>query len=78
MSTKRIDCEQALRLILEYVDRELSDPQRAAMQAHLRTCKGCFSRMHFERRLKERICELRDEPVPWQLHRRIKDLIKSF
>lgn len=78
MSEQQIDCEQALRQILDYVDHELNEHERAAMQQHLRTCKSCFSRAEFERRLKEKLGALCDEEAPSQLDERIKDLLKNL
>jgi len=78
MTKEQINCEQALKQILDYIDRELGEHDRAAMAQHLHTCKSCFSRMEFERRLKEKVGALRDEEVPSQLGARIKGLLKSF
>ena len=78
MTKEQINCEQALKQILEYIDHELGEHEREAMQEHLHTCKSCFSRMEFERRLKEKVGALCDEEVPSQLGERIKGLLKSF
>lgn len=78
MTKEQINCEQALKQILEYIDSELGEHERAAMQEHLHTCKSCFSRMEFERRLKEKVGALCDEEVPSQLAGRIRNLLKSF
>jgi anti-sigma factor (TIGR02949 family) len=78
MTKEEINCEQALKQILDYIDHELGDHERAAMQQHLHTCKSCFSRMEFERRLKEKVGALCDEEVPSQLGARIKGLLKGF
>lgn len=78
MTKEQINCEQALKQILEYIDSELGEHERAAMQEHLHTCKSCFSRMEFERRLKEKVGALCDEEVPSQLGGRIRNLLKSF
>ena len=78
MTKQQIDCEQALRQIADFIDRELGESDRAAMQRHLHTCKSCFSRMEFERRLKEKVGALRDEEVRSQLGKRVKGLLKSF
>jgi anti-sigma factor (TIGR02949 family) len=76
--TKQIDCEQALRQVFEFVDRELESSDHEAMQRHLHTCKSCFSRVEFERLLKARVGELRDEDASPELGERIKGLLKSF
>lgn len=78
MTRREIDCEQALKRIFEYIDHELDDNERAAMQHHLHTCKSCFSRAEFERRLKNKIGELREEKAGAAVSARIKGLIRSF
>ena len=55
MTKHEIDCEQALKQIFEFIDHELVEGEREAMQHHLHTCKSCFSRFEFERRLKEKL-----------------------
>lgn len=78
MTEKEIKCEQALRQVLEYVDRELDEREHAAMQKHLHVCKSCYSRMEFERRLKRKVGELCDDEVPSRLGERIKGLLQGF
>jgi anti-sigma factor (TIGR02949 family) len=78
MTKEQIDCELALTQILEYVDHELGEHDHSLMEQHLRTCKSCFSRMEFERRLKSKVGELREDEVPSSLSERIKGLLKSF
>jgi anti-sigma factor (TIGR02949 family) len=78
MTKEEINCEQALKQILDYIDHELGEHERAAMTQHLHTCKSCFSRMEFERRLKEKVGALCEEEVPAQLGERIKGLLKGF
>jgi anti-sigma factor (TIGR02949 family) len=78
MMKEQIDCEQALRQVLEYVDHELGEHDHSLMEQHLRTCKSCFSRMEFERRLKEKMGMLRDDEVASPLSERVKGLLNSF
>ena len=78
MTRQEIECEQALRQILEYVDRELGEAEREAMHRHLQTCKSCFSRVEFERRLKGKLGALREETATPEMNERIKGLLKSF
>ena len=75
---QQIDCEQALEQILGYVDHELGESERTALEHHLHTCKSCFSRMDFERRLKEKVGALREEKVSSAISERIKGLLDSF
>ncbi len=48
--TKQIACEEALKNLLEYLDREIDTEQSQLMDRHLSTCRSCYSRMEFEKR----------------------------
>ena len=78
MTEKKIDCEQALKQILEYVDRELPGEDERAMQEHLHACKSCFSRMEFERLLKGKVRDLRDDEASKSMSERVKSLLKDY
>jgi anti-sigma factor (TIGR02949 family) len=78
MTQPKIDCEQALKQILTYLDRELGEGEREAMHRHLHTCKSCFSRMEFERLLKGKVAKLRDEEPTQSMQARIRALLKNF
>ena len=73
-----IGCEQALKRLFEFIDRELPDDERDSVERHLRTCRSCFSRMEFESRLKQRLSTLSSDAVPQKARDRIRDLIKGF
>jgi len=78
MTEREIDCEQALRQIFDYVDRALSETEHVAMHRHLQTCKSCFSRMEFERRLKGKLGALPEEKATPEMNERVKALLKGF
>jgi anti-sigma factor (TIGR02949 family) len=73
-----IDCEQALARIFEFIDHELKAHEREAMQHHLQTCKSCYSRVEFERRLMGKLKELRDTETSVTARGRIEKLLKSL
>jgi anti-sigma factor (TIGR02949 family) len=73
-----IGCEQALKRLLEFIDRELSEREHESVEHHLRTCRSCFSRMEFENRLKQRVSALSSDEVPQRARERIRNLIKGF
>ena len=76
---EQIDCEEAVRRLAEYLDRELSQASRAEMKVHLQRCRDCFSRAEFERRLKARIREnLHTDQVPQAFHERMKTLVEGL
>jgi anti-sigma factor (TIGR02949 family) len=76
--TTDIGCEQALKRLLEFIDRELPGSEHDRVEQHLRTCRSCFSRMEFERRLKEQLASLPDGDAPAAARERIRTLIKGF
>jgi anti-sigma factor (TIGR02949 family) len=73
-----IDCEQALLRIFELIDHELRGDEREAMEEHLQTCKSCFSRAEFERRLKAKLTGLRDNQANAGMRGRIERLLKAI
>ena len=73
-----IACEEALRRLAEYLDAELHGMSQREMEQHLERCRSCFSRVEFEKRLKASTAELRREPVPPELERRIRALVDTF
>jgi anti-sigma factor (TIGR02949 family) len=75
MSPPAIRCEDALRLLAEYLDQELADVYHVEVEQHLSTCRSCYSRAEFERRLKKELSRLRDAEVPDGLERRLRTII---
>lgn len=79
MSTTEIrNCEDALRVIAAHLDRELDPPTADQLELHLETCRSCFSRAEFERRLKASVADLGREPVTPELSERVQTLIRDF
>jgi anti-sigma factor (TIGR02949 family) len=76
--TKIIGCEEALRLLAEYLDGELEGAHRHEIDRHLERCRSCFSRAEFERRLKAQLGALRERPVQQRFEERIRALISRF
>jgi anti-sigma factor (TIGR02949 family) len=73
-----IGCEEALRLLAEFLDDELHADARASVDRHLTRCRSCFSRAEFERRLKDEIGRLRKEEVTPGFEARIRRLLEAF
>jgi anti-sigma factor RsiW len=71
-------CEEALRLLALYLDRELSTGSSRLVERHLERCRSCWSRAEFESRLRERLAELGREPVRPELAGRIQALVRNF
>jgi anti-sigma factor (TIGR02949 family) len=75
---REIDCEEALKRLLDYLDAELAGEPQREMEHHLERCRSCFSRLEFEKRLKAHTAALGQEPVDEELEQRIRALLDSF
>lgn len=71
-------CEDALRLLAAHIDRELDAPTSDQVARHLETCRSCYSRAEFEKRLKQDLAALGREPVRPELADRVQKLIRTF
>ena len=72
-----LTCEQALAQIFDFLDHELAEHERTALERHLHVCKSCFSRAEFERRLKQKLTGLREAATP-EARARLEKLIRSL
>jgi anti-sigma factor (TIGR02949 family) len=73
-----LSCEEVIDKLLEYLDRELDAAAQHEVERHLETCRGCFSRAEFERRLRARVAETGDVKAPESLRRRIRALVARY
>jgi anti-sigma factor RsiW len=48
-TTHLIDCEATVRLLWDFLDRQLDMPRRAELEAHLRECAECAEHFRFAR-----------------------------
>jgi len=72
------NCEDALRVLAAHIDGELEKAAHDQVERHLETCRSCYSRAEFERRLKDSLAALGQEPVRPELSARVQTLIKDF
>lgn len=78
MTNEIRSCEEALRLLAAHLDRELDAHTTRSMEHHLETCRSCYSRAEFEKRLKTSLAELGSEPVRPELEVRVRTMIRAF
>lgn len=71
-------CEQALHCLVSYLDNELDLSERERLEQHLKICRGCFSRLEFERLLKQRLAETKRTKPPAHLEARILGLLRRY
>jgi anti-sigma factor (TIGR02949 family) len=71
-------CEQVIQGVWEFLDREMTDESIKQVQVHLELCRSCFSRMEFERLLRDRMRNQTNHGCPEALKRRIRAIIETF
>lgn len=75
---RKLNCDEAIRLLFEYLDNELERHDHAAVEAHLHTCRACFSRMEFDKRLRGMVKGRESASAPDALRERIKKITGKF
>jgi anti-sigma factor (TIGR02949 family) len=78
MSKSKMTCEEVLKHLVAYLDRETDAHTEAEIQWHLKECRGCFSRAEFEGKLKAYLRGTGSSPMPERLRARIKEVIRKF
>jgi anti-sigma factor RsiW len=75
---RTIRCEEALRLLADYLDGELEHQEHRDVERHLHACRSCYSRAEFERGLKSQLSGLgRREPDP-AFAARLDAIVRGF
>ena len=77
-TVREIDCDEVMRQLFDFMDGEIEETADQEIHHHIDECRSCFSRVEFERVLKERVRGGKDEALPDSLHDRITSLMKNF
>ena len=75
---RKLECDEAIRMVLEYLDNELEGHDHDSLEAHIHKCRACYTRVEFEKRLKGKVKEIPDTDAPVNLKDRIKNLTDQF
>ena len=77
-NARDIECEEAIRMVLEYLDNELESHDHDALEAHIHKCRACYTRVEFEKRLKGMVSHKPEVKAPEALKSRIKKITDRF
>ena len=77
-TVREIDCDEVMRQLFDYLDGEAEETAEHEIHNHIDECRSCFSRVEFERVLKERVRDSREQELPESLRDRVTDLMKEF
>ncbi len=75
MSGFAIDpCEQCEELLQPFLDRVLTDAERAVAEEHLNMCSYCRKRYRFEEALRRFVRQAATEEMPQELKTKLAEL----
>jgi mycothiol system anti-sigma-R factor len=69
------DCNEALRTLYYFLDGELTEERRQAIQHHLDECSPCLEAFDFEAELKMAIARCCRDQVPDGLRQRVAEVL---
>jgi mycothiol system anti-sigma-R factor len=67
-------CEKCEEMLQPYLDRELTDAERAEAERHLDECSYCRKRYRFEEALRRFVRQATVEEMPPALKQKLADL----
>ena len=74
--TDMIPCEDALKLVHEFLDGELGDVPQAQVKAHFEVCKQCYPHLQLETAFRDAVQRATSgEEAPQELKSRVAALI---
>ena len=70
------ECQEAVKRLTDFLSHELGADEETRVREHLRVCRGCFAKFHFEETLLHLIRErVQSVQAPTALRARILDLV---
>jgi mycothiol system anti-sigma-R factor len=67
-------CQKCEEVLQPYLDRELSEEERAEAETHLESCSYCRKRYRFEESLRRYVRQAVAEPMPAELKQKLAEL----
>ena len=72
------ECDKILERVWDYLDRETNADGLAEIKKHLDLCRPCFSRIEFQKILREKMRSHTHHVCPEKLKQRIKSIIELY
>jgi anti-sigma factor (TIGR02949 family) len=73
-----IGCRQAVQQLWEYLDQELEEIDRQAVDAHLAFCRRCCGELAFAKELRSLLRTTGDPDLPTQIDDRLQGFIDDL
>jgi mycothiol system anti-sigma-R factor len=74
---EHVDCTEAVHVLYEFLDGELTQVRRIEIQAHLEACLPCWEAFDFEAELKQFVGRKCRDTAPEALRERITRLLSD-
>ena len=74
----QVDCTETVAWLYEFLDGELTEERRVAIENHLNFCPPCGSVVSFEAELRRVIADRARDHVPDQLRERIASALAEL
>ena len=71
------DCEETIHRLYHFLDGELTDERRKAIQTHLDDCGPCVEALGFEADLRRLVADRCKDRVPEELRERIAQALSK-
>lgn len=71
------DCAEAVAVIHQFLDTELTESNRREIQQHLDECPGCYQAFGFESDLRSVISDRLQPQIPEGLKERIRNALAA-
>jgi len=68
------NCDECEQWMQPYMDRVLTDAERAEAESHLNDCAYCRKRYRFEEHLRQFVHQAVIEPMPLELKQKLSQL----
>lgn len=68
------NCDECEQWMQPYMDRVLTDAERAEAEVHLDQCSYCRKRYRFEEHVRQFVRQAVIEPMPVELKRKLAEL----
>jgi anti-sigma factor RsiW len=70
-------CGSVVKLLADYLERQLPAPLRAELDEHLRRCPRCVAQLHTYESTVSMLRSLREEDLPPELRLSVKSFING-
>jgi len=74
---KDIDCEEAIKRLMDYIDDYLKTNRKTELEKHLASCRSCMDRYEFQKKIKTKISSL-DNRSDSTISNKLRGLLDSL